>query len=143
MMVREDRPILLVEDNPMDVDLTQRAFHRNKVPNPIHIARDGEEALSFINRWDAGEKTPLLILLDLKLPKIDGMDVLRNIKRHPEYATIPVVILSTSTEENDIRVAYIEGANSYIPKPMDFENFIQIVENIQIYWCRINVLPKL
>ena len=142
LLAKHDRPILLVEDNPMDVDLTRRAFSRHKIPNPIHIARDGEEALSFIPRWEAGEKTPLLILLDLKLPKVDGLEVLRGFKQHPEYSTIPIVILSTSTEDSDIRVAYLEGANSYIAKPVDFETFVQIVENIRIYWCQINVPPE-
>lgn len=141
-MFRHDRPILLVEDNPMDVDLTRRAFNRQKVPNPIYIARDGEEALSFIPRWEAGENVPLLILLDLKLPKVDGLEVLRVFKQHPEYASIPIVILSTSTEDSDIRVAYLEGANSYIAKPVDFETFVRIVDNIQAYWCQINILPE-
>jgi CheY-like chemotaxis protein len=141
-MVRHDRPILLVEDNPMDVDLTKRAFIRHNVPNPIHVARDGEEALSFISRWEAGEITPLLILLDLKLPKVDGLEVLRGFKKHPEYGTIPIVILSTSTEDSDIRIAYLEGANSYISKPVDFETFVKIVENIQVYWCKINIPPE-
>ncbi|MCC6957160.1 MAG: response regulator [Anaerolineales bacterium] len=140
-MNRENRPILLVEDNPMDVDLTQRAFNRHKVPNPIHIAWDGEQALSFIQRWDSGETTPLLILLDLKLPKVDGFEVLRVFKDHPEYGNIPVVILSTSTEERDIRSAYQGGANSYLSKPVDFETFVQIVENIQVYWCQLNIPP--
>ncbi|MCZ7553101.1 MAG: two-component system response regulator [Anaerolineae bacterium UTCFX2] len=138
-MNREDRPILLVEDNPMDVDLTQRAFKRKKVPNPIHIAWDGEQALSFISRWDSGESTPLLILLDLKLPKMDGFEVLRVFKDHPEYRNIPVVILSTSTEENDVRSAYQGGANSYLSKPVDFETFVQTVGNIQVYWCQLNI----
>lgn len=141
-MNRENRPILLVEDNPMDVDLTQRAFYRNKVLNPIHIAWDGEQALAFIQRWDSGETTPLLILLDLKLPKVDGFEVLRVLKEHPEYGNIPVVILSTSTEENDIRSAYQGGANSYLSKPVDFETFVQIVENIQVYWCQLNIPPE-
>jgi len=138
-MNKEDRPILLVEDNPMDVDLTQRAFQRQQVPNPIQIAWDGEQALSFIPRWDSGESTPLLILLDLKLPKMDGFEVLRVLKDHPEYQNIPVVILTTSTEENDVRSAYQGGANSYLSKPVDFETFVQIVENIQNYWCRLNI----
>lgn len=141
-MIRENRPILLVEDNPMDVDLTQRAFSRHKVPNPLHIAWDGEQALSFIERWDAGENTPILILLDLKLPKVDGFEVLRGFKDHPQYNKIPVVILSTSTEENDIQAAYHQGANSYLSKPVDFETFIRIVESIQVYWCQLNIPPE-
>ena len=141
-MTKRDRPILLVEDNPMDVDLTRRAFARHKVLNPIRIARDGEEALSFIPLWDTGEKTPLVILLDLKLPKVDGLEVLRNFKCHAQYHTIPIVILSTSTEESDIQMAYREGANSYIAKPVDYDAFTQIVEQIQLYWCGLNIPPK-
>jgi CheY-like chemotaxis protein len=138
-LVQYSRPILLVEDNPMDVDLTRRAFSRRKVPHPIRVAHDGEEALKCMENWEAGENAPLLILLDLKLPKIDGLEVLRGFKQHPQYRTIPVVILTTSTEDSDIRVAYLEGANSYITKPVDFDTFVQIVENIHTYWCQINV----
>jgi CheY-like chemotaxis protein len=141
-LTKRDRPILLVEDNPMDVDLTRRAFARHKVPNPIHIARDGEEALAYIPQWETGTKTPLVILLDLKLPKVDGLEVLRSFKNHSHYHTIPVVILSTSTEESDIQMAYQEGANSYIAKPVDYDAFTQIVEHIQLYWCNLNTPPK-
>lgn len=142
-MSKRERPIFLVEDNPMDVDLTRRAFARHKVENPIHVARDGEEALNFLPRWEAGEKPPLVILLDLKLPKVDGLEVLRTLKTHPVFRIIPVVVLSTSTEDSDIQVAYQEGANSYIAKPVDFDTFIEIVENIQQYWCEINIPPKI
>jgi CheY-like chemotaxis protein len=137
-----DRPILLVEDNPMDVDLTRRAFIRRKVTSVIQVARDGEEALAWLKRWETGEPTPLLVLLDLKLPKVDGLEVLRQIKIHPQYRTIPVVILSTSGEDSDIQVAYAEGANSYIVKPVDFDRFMQIVDHIQTYWCTLNIPPK-
>lgn len=127
----------------MDVDLTRRAFARFKVENPIHVARDGEEALSFLPRWEAGEKAPLVILLDLKLPKVDGLEVLRTLKTHPLFHVIPIVVLSTSTEDSDIQVAYQEGANSYIAKPVDFDTFITIVEQIQQYWCEINIPPRI
>jgi CheY-like chemotaxis protein len=136
-----DRPILLIEDNPMDVDLTRRAFIRRKIINPVQVARDGEEALNFIRRWEDSKPLPLLVLLDLKLPKVDGLEVLRHIKTHPQFRTIPVVILSTSTEDSDIQVAYQEGANSYIVKPVDFDRFIQIVDQIQTYWCTLNIPP--
>jgi CheY-like chemotaxis protein len=86
---------------------------------------------------------PVLILLDLKLPRVDGLEVLRQLKRHPTFRIIPVVILSTSTEDRDIQVAYEEGANSYIVKPVDFDQFMQIVEYIQIYWCSLNIPPSL
>lgn len=137
-----ERPILLVEDNPMDVDLTRRAFIRQKVAYPIEIARDGEEALSYIRKWENTQQIPILILLDLKLPKVDGLEVLRQLKTHPQFHTIPVVILSTSTEESDVQVAYQEGANSYIVKPVDFDRFIQIVDHIHSYWCNLNTPPQ-
>jgi CheY-like chemotaxis protein len=141
-LTKRDRPILLVEDNPMDVDLTRRAFARHKVANPIYVARDGEEALGYIPLWETGEKTPLVILLDLKLPKVDGLEVLRNFKHHSHFRTIPIVILSTSAEESDIQMAYQEGANSYIAKPVDYDAFTQIVEHIQLYWCGLNTPPR-
>lgn len=137
-----ERSILLVEDNPMDVDLTRRAFARRKIGNPIEVARDGEEALAFITRWDSGDPQPLLILLDLKLPRVDGLEVLRKLKNHPIFHIIPVVVLTTSSEDIDIQIAYREGANSYIVKPVDFDQFMQIVENIQTYWCSLNVPPS-
>lgn len=137
-----DRPILLVEDNPMDVDLTRRAFARRKVSHPIEVARDGEEALAFITKWENNAPLPILILLDLKLPRIDGLEVLRQLKGHPQFHVVPVVILSTSTEDNDIQLAYKQGANSYIVKPVDFDQFMQIVEYIQIYWCSLNIAPS-
>jgi CheY-like chemotaxis protein len=127
----------------MDVDLTQRAFARRKVPHPIEIARDGEEALAYIPKWESNAPLPILILLDLKLPRVDGLEVLRQLKNHPQFHVIPVVILSTSTEDNDIQLAYKQGANSYIVKPVDFDQFMQIVEYIQIYWCSLNIAPSL
>lgn len=140
-MLQSDRPILLVEDNPMDVDLTRRAFVQRHVNHPIEVARDGEEALAFVSNWQEKRPLPLLILLDLKLPKIDGLEVLHQIKAHPQFNVIPVVVLSTSTEEKDIQIAYQEGANSYIVKPVDFDRFMQIVEQIQTYWCVLNTPP--
>jgi len=136
-----ERPILLVEDNPMDVDLTRRAFSRRQVNHSIEVARDGEEALAFMSEWGEKRPIPLLILLDLKLPKVDGLEVLRHLKTHPVFNVIPVVVLSTSTEDRDIQIAYREGANSFIVKPVDFDQFIQIVDHIQIYWCMLNTPP--
>ncbi len=141
-MSLSERPILLVEDNPMDVDLTRRAFVRQKVAYPIEVARDGEEALACIRKWENTQPIPILILLDLKLPKVDGLEVLRQLKTHPLFHTIPVVVLSTSTEDSDIQVAYQEGANSYIVKPVDFDRFIQIVDHIHNYWCNLNTPPQ-
>jgi hypothetical protein len=137
-----NRPIILVEDNPMDVDLTRRAFARHKIINHIEVARDGEEALGFLRKWEAGELLPILVLLDLKLPKVDGLEVLRSLKTHPRFRVIPVVVLSTSSEDGDIQVAYEEGANSYIVKPVDFDKFMVVVEQMQAYWCTLNMPPR-
>lgn len=137
-MSANDRPILLVEDNPMDVDLTLRAFKRRRVTNTIHVARDGEEALAWLPRWESGEPWPAVILLDLKLPKIDGLDVLRQLKQHPTLCVIPVVVLTTSAECADVQAAYHLGANSYIVKPVEFEKFMDVSETIELYWTVVN-----
>jgi len=134
----QNTPILLVEDNPMDLDLTLRAFSTQKLTNPIQIARDGEEALAFIPRWEQGEIRPVVILLDLNLPKVNGLEVLQIIKSHPDFKTIPVVILTTSAESADVETAYQLGANSYIVKPVDFEKFIEVAKNIELYWTILN-----
>ncbi len=131
-------PILLVEDNPMDVDLTVRAFRRRKVTNPIAVARDGEEAVALIPRFEAGEPLPVVILLDLKLPKLHGLEVLKQYKRHDALRRIPVVVLTTSTEERDIQAAYDLGANSYIVKPVDFDKFMDVAAQIDLYWAVLN-----
>ena len=133
-----DHPILLVEDNPVDVDLTIRAFKKRNLINPIQVARDGEEALEFVKKWESGELLPIVILLDLKLPKINGIEVLRHIKSHPKYKTIPVVILTTSSEDADVNAAYELGANSYIVKPVNFNNFSEVAAQIEIYWSVFN-----
>lgn len=132
------KPILLIEDNPVDLDLTMRAFARRNIINPVKVARDGEEALEQINAWDSGEPTPIVILLDLKLPKIDGLEVLRQIKTHPVYQSIPVVVLTASDEDKDIKAAYKLGANSYIVKPVNFEKFMDVAAHIELYWGVIN-----
>ena len=136
------RPILLVEDNPMDVDLTRRAMIRRKLANELLVARDGEEALSFIPRWEAGEQTPVVILLDLKLPKVNGLEVLAQLKAHSRYAAIPVVVLTSSSEDVDVRKAYELGANSYIVKPVDFDKFVDVAAQIELYWTVLNELPR-
>ncbi|MXS77513.1 response regulator [Nitrosomonas sp. JL21] len=140
-MMSDHPPILLVEDNPLDVDLTLRAFQRCNLTNPILIARDGEEALAWIPRWEAGETMPLLILLDLNMPRIDGLTVLRTLKTHASLRSIPIVVLTTSQEERDIQNAYDAGANSYIVKPVDFDRFMDVARQIELYWCVINTLP--
>src|SRR5512140_2558448 len=135
------RPILLIEDNPMDVDLTRRAFARRKLVNPLEIARDGQEALDYFRRWEAGDPQPSVILLDLKLPKVDGLEVLRQLKSHPVFRVIPVVILTTSAEERDIQAAYQLGVNSYIVKPVDFDKFMDVAAHIDLYWLVLNQIP--
>ncbi len=141
-MSDKERPILLVEDNPMDVDLTLRAFKRRRVTNSIEVARDGEEALAWLPRWEAGEPWPAVILLDLKLPKVDGLEVLRQIKQHPQLRVIPVVVLTTSAESADVQAAYALGANSYIVKPVEFEKFMDVSESIDLYWTVVNQRPS-
>jgi CheY-like chemotaxis protein len=135
-------PILLVEDNPLDVDLTLRAFRRRKLANPVLVARDGEEALAWIPRWEAGETWPAVILLDLNLPRVDGLSVLQALKTHTTLRRIPVVVLTTSKEDRDIQIAYDLGANSYIIKPVDFANFMDVAQQIELYWCVFNELPE-
>ncbi|MDQ3185889.1 MAG: response regulator [Pseudomonadota bacterium] len=131
-------PILLIEDNPMDVDLTRRAFIRHNLANPLTVLWDGQEALDFVASWKAGEPFPVVILLDLKLPKVSGLEVLRVIRAHPDFGTIPVVILTSSAEDNDVHEAYSLGANSYIVKPVDFDKFIDVARQIELYWTVLN-----
>ena len=134
----DERPILLVEDNPMDVDLTRRAFARRHVLNALEVARDGEEALGWIARWESGEPLPVVILLDLKLPRVSGLEVLRRLKQHPRFSRIPVVVLTTSREDADVAAAYALGVNSYIVKPVEFEKFVEVAAQIDLYWCVLN-----
>ena len=140
-MIEIERPILLVEDNPMDVDLTLRAFGRRRVTNPIQVARDGEEALAWMPRWEAGEPWPVVVLLDLKLPKVDGLEVLRQLKQHPSLRVIPVVVLTTSGEAADVQAAYLLGANSYTVKPVEFERFMEVSAQVDTYWSAVNQRP--
>lgn len=133
-----NHPILLVEDNPVDIDLTIRAFKKRNLNNPIQIARNGEEALKYIEKWDAGDQTPVVILLDLKMPKVDGLEVLKVLKNHEKYATIPVVVLTTSSDNKDIEKAYKLGANSYIVKPVNFDKFVEVASQIELYWNVLN-----
>ncbi len=144
LSVSDTLPILLIEDNPMDVDLTRRAFIRHKLANPLKVARDGQEALDLIEAWQAGDIIPSVILLDLKLPKISGLEVLRVIRAHPIFGTVPVVVLTSSAEDGDINEAYSLGANSYIVKPVDFDKFIEVARQIELYWTVLNMhsFPK-
>ena len=131
-------PILLVEDNPVDLDLTLRAFRKKRFANEIQVARDGEEALAFMDRWAAGEPWPAVILLDINMPKVSGLDVLREIKAHEQFRRIPVVILTSSREDRDLKEAYDLGVNSYIEKPVSFSKFMEVADQIELYWCVLN-----
>jgi CheY-like chemotaxis protein len=136
-------PILLVEDNPMDVDLTVRAFAKRKLANPLLVARDGQEALDQIAAWDASQPPPAVVLLDLKLPKVDGISVLRELRAHPRLGCTPVVVLTTSSEDGDVKAAYECGANSYILKPVDFEKFLEVAGQLEMYWMLLNTPPRI
>ncbi len=138
----EDHPtILLVEDNPMDVDLTLRAFARRRLSNSITVARDGQEAIDMFAAWERGAPVPVVILLDVNMPKVGGLEVLRQLRAHPLFGQIPVVMLTTSAEHQDIQTAYALGANSYIVKPVDFEKFVAVAEQIDLYWMVLNKAP--
>jgi two-component system response regulator len=142
----EEKIILLVEDNPDDVELTLRAFKKNNILNPVIIAKDGVEALDFLfgTGTYAGrnlKELPVVILLDLKLPKIDGMEVLKRIRQDERTKLIPVVILTSSMEENDMINGYSIGANSYIRKPVEFSQFVEAMRQIGFYWLLLNEPP--
>lgn len=138
-----DHPaILLIEDSPVDVDLTLRAFDRQRLINPVIVARDGEEALAWLPRWAAGEAMPAVILLDLNLPRVNGLTVLQALKSNPLTQCIPVVVLTTSKEDRDIDTAYRLGANSYIVKPVAFDAFMEVARQINLYWCVLNERPR-
>ncbi|WP_066269013.1 response regulator [Hydrogenophaga palleronii] len=138
---RSRHTILLVEDNAMDIDLTLRAFNKQRFATTIHVARDGEEALSWFERWDGGECLPAVILLDLNLPRVNGLEVLQQLKTHKKFRSIPVVVLSSSREESDLKAAYDLGVSSYIEKPVNFSQFIEVAERIELYWCVLNERP--
>jgi len=138
--------ILFVEDNPNDVELTLRALKKVRVANDIHVVGDGAEALDFLfgkgaHAGRTGSALPRVILLDLKLPKVDGLEVLRRVKADERTRTIPVVVLTSSREESDLVASYHLGANSYIVKPVDSEKFFEAVREIGFYWLLLNEPP--
>jgi CheY-like chemotaxis protein len=137
------RPILLVEDNPMDLDLTLQALEGNGVANPIVACRDGEEALEYMekHRSPSDLQVPIVVLLDLRLPKVDGIEVLREARRDPVWRQVPIVVMTTSRENRDIETAYELGVNSYIVKPVDFLTFTEVVKSIKVYWLLTNEPP--
>jgi len=135
--------ILLVEDNPNDLELALRAFERHKFANSIEVARDGQEALDYLlgGNGRAAGIAPRVVLLDLKLPKIDGLQVLREIRADDTLKHLPVVILTSSREESDIVESYDLGVNSYIVKPVDFDKFVETVQTLGLYWLLLNEPP--
>lgn len=139
--------ILLVEDNPNDAELTIRALKKRNLANPLHVVEDGAEALDFIFCRGAYadrdcSNPPKVILLDLKLPKVDGLEVLRAIKSDEQTRGIPVVVVTSSQEDPDIKTAYALGANSYVVKPVGFDAFVDTMSNLGLYWLLVNQPPK-
>lgn len=133
--------ILLVEDNPADVEITRRALRKGELRNRLTLARDGQEALDILCGTSSHRGLPGLILLDLNLPKVDGREVLQRIKADPRLKRIPVIILTTSTHEEDILRTYDLGVNTFITKPVQFDDFIRVVAAIKEYWIGIATLP--
>ena len=136
----EQMEILLVEDNPQDAEMTMRALRQNNLVNRVQWAKDGAEALECLAMPEA--QKPKLVLLDLKMPKVDGIEVLRRMKGDPALRTIPVVIMTSSNEERDVVESYRLGANSYIVKPVGFEAFLETVAKIGLYWVLTNRVPQ-
>jgi two-component system response regulator len=142
-----NQPILLIEDSPEDYEATLRAFRRSGLKNPIHRCEDGEEALDYLFRRGryadpASSPCPGVVLLDLNLPGTDGREVLAAIKGDERLKEIPVVVLTTSSDERDINACYRAGANSYIQKPVDIDGFVKAIERLNGYWFEVVILPK-
>lgn len=138
----ESLAILLVDDSQVDIDLTLLAFSRINFKKQVQIARDGAETLEIIEQWNSGNPIPKLILLDIKLPKVSGLEVLKILKSSSKTRHIPVVMLTSSNNDVDIRTAYELGANSYLTKPVDFDKFIVLTTAICNYWIGLNVRPE-
>ncbi len=136
------RTILLVEDNPDDEELTLRALSKNNIANKVTVARDGQQALDYFFDDSASSRPiPSIVLLDLKLPKINGLEVLRRLRADPRTALQPVVILTSSKEEQDIITGYRLGSNSYIRKPVNFDQFVEAIRELGLYWLVLNEPP--
>ena len=145
--INSRQPILLVEDNPEDYEATRRAFQQSGLKNPIYHCIDGDETLDFLYRRGiytdpAQAPRPGLILLDLNLPGTDGRKVLADIKHKKDLKKIPIIVLTTSSDERDIEACYADGANSYMQKPVNFEHFIEALQRLKDYWFEIVILPK-
>ena len=134
--------ILLVEDNPDDELLTLRALKKTKLVNEIAVAHDGEEALDYLLNEENGNDLPVMVLLDLKMPKVSGLEVLHAIRSNTRTRTLPVVVFTSSSEEKDIVESYSLGVNSYVRKPVDFSQFLEAVERIGLYWMVLNESPN-
>ena len=135
-----NRPILLVEDNPSDIKLTQRAFAKTNIANELVVAEDGQAALDYLFS-DADRELPAVVLLDLKLPRVDGLEFLRRIRADQRTRLLPVVVLTTSKEERDMIESYSLGANSYVRKPVSFAEFSAAVVELGVYWLALNEVP--
>lgn len=134
--------LLLVDDNHLDIDLFERALQKTNSNIKVDKAKGGEQALEYIQKWESGSILPVVILLDLKMPKINGLEVLQALKSHPRFKNIPVVVLTSSNEMSDIRKAYELGVNSYIMKSVDYDEFAKAVAMIHHYWCQLNIHPE-
>jgi CheY-like chemotaxis protein len=139
------KPILLVEDNPRDLDLSLRALARTNLANEVIVARDGEEAWNYLAREGsfAGRPrgNPAVVLLDLKLPKIDGVEVLDRIRKHPDMEQLPVVMLTASREQTDVARSYALGVNAYVVKPLGFAEFLEAIRDLGVFWAVLNEPP--
>lgn len=138
--------ILLVEDNPDDIDLTLRAFQKSNVANEVVVVHDGVEALDYLFATGShagrdADVLPQVVLLDLKLPRLDGLQVLERVRNHPKTKLLPIVILTSSTEQRDLVKGYSLGANSYVRKPVDFQEFVEAVHQLGLYWLLLNQPP--